>query len=151
MAQALREVLRDRYAHMVRSAEGVKTDFDIEFVGFSGKRTRKLEVVDAPAALRRGEPIQKPCYDFTEHVRRAALSDFLRSRVRRPARETFFVGRPANDARLGTSRHAGANTGTALPSSAFLNTSLTLSPMFSASGSQSTMFVIIDTPSSSVT
>lgn len=47
VAEALREVLRDRYAHMVRSAEGVKTEFDIEFVGFSGKRTRKLEVVDA--------------------------------------------------------------------------------------------------------
>jgi len=40
--------------------------------------------------------------------------------------------------------HAGANMGTEVPSCAFLNTSLTPSPILSASGSQSTMQVIIE-------
>jgi len=47
--------------------------------------------------------------------------------------------------------HAGPNIGTGGPPSVGLNTTRTFSPIRIASRSQSTMLVIIDTPSSSVT
>ena len=47
--------------------------------------------------------------------------------------------------------HAGVNTGTLAPPSVFLNTTFTFCPILIVSRSVSTMFVIIFTPSSSVT
>ena len=42
-SQRLRQALVARYDQMVRASDGVRTDFDIEFVGYYGKASRKAE------------------------------------------------------------------------------------------------------------
>lgn len=42
-SRALRDALSQRFAQMVRPPDGVKTDFEIDFVGFAGKLPRRQD------------------------------------------------------------------------------------------------------------
>ena len=47
-SQRLRQAMGDRFGEMVRPADGVRVDYDLEFQGFAGKLGKKAGVVPPP-------------------------------------------------------------------------------------------------------
>ena len=84
------------------------------------------------------------------HLARPAHHEHFDAAIR-VAHDDDRGGRTNRDRLRRVDGHAGANIGTGGPPSVGLNTTRTLCPIRTASRSQSTMLVIIDTPSSSVT
>ncbi len=62
-SRRLRAALATRYAEMVRPAEGMRTDFEIEFVGFSGKLPPRPKT---PPAEEERAPFTGPQYPIDD-------------------------------------------------------------------------------------
>lgn len=63
-SQALRQALRARFEAMVRPPEGVRVDYELEFLGFSGRSSRKAP--EAAAAETAPPPFTGPQYPIEE-------------------------------------------------------------------------------------
>lgn len=62
--QRLRQALTQRFHDMVRPSEGVRVDFDIEFLGFAGRMPKKPEPEPAPEEV--PEPFTGPRYPIDD-------------------------------------------------------------------------------------
>jgi hypothetical protein len=63
-SQALRQALRTRFEAMVRPPEGVRVDYELEFLGFTGRASRRA--TEAPAADSAAVPFTGPQYPIEE-------------------------------------------------------------------------------------
>ena len=61
-SRRLREVFRRRFGELIRLADGVRVDFDLEFQGFAGKLAKHAAEAPPPEEASSDEPFRGPQY-----------------------------------------------------------------------------------------